>query len=156
MSYELWSSEQDTVRWWPLGRGFLESQKIPLTTQTTVSFLRITLLRKSISVSRYYDVSEKPAASIFMAEDSWYHTCALASPQYQPTTLIVHDVVVAVQQVSHQLRHLAVPVTQNHRWITSGRNKMTSFTAPYSNSVHLYSTALCFGCQHTAVLETLT
>jgi hypothetical protein len=38
-------------------------------TQRTVSFLRITLLRKSISGSSYYDVSEKPATSIFLAED---------------------------------------------------------------------------------------
>ena len=32
-------------------------------------------------------------------------------PRCQPTTFIVHDVVVAVQKVSHQLRHLAVPAT---------------------------------------------
>ena len=41
------------------GKGSMKDKKIPLTTLTTVSFLRITLLRKSISRSRHYDVSEK-------------------------------------------------------------------------------------------------
>jgi len=60
---------QGTVQLWPRRKGFFQSQNIPLTTQTTVSFLTITLPRVSISRSKYYDVSAKPAAYLFMAEE---------------------------------------------------------------------------------------
>ena len=79
-----------------------------------------------------------------------------ASPQCQLTTFIVHEVMVAVQQVSHQMRHFAVPETQNQKRIISTQNKMTSFIATYSKSGRLYSRAVCFRCQHVPVFEILT